>query len=120
VLDGAEEPTDRVTHHQAHRGAVLSKHDSDAARRAGLLELGVVQDGWKEIVRVKSGRRWRFDLGRDPGEEFSVVKPKTDPTDGLTAWMELVDAGLEKSDETPPQMLDEETIEQLRALGYAD
>lgn len=111
---------DRATRHQAHRGAVLSRHDSDVARRAGLLEVGVVLNGHKEILRVKSGNRWRFDLVHDPQEQVNLAEPKSDPTEGLRVWMEVVDSGLRQSDELPPQPLDEETIEQLRALGYAD
>jgi hypothetical protein len=79
-----------------------------------------VLNGHKEIVRVKSGSRWRFDLRADPGEEINLAAPKSDPTEGLRVWMEFVDAGLRQSDELPTQPLDEETIEQLRALGYAD
>jgi arylsulfatase A-like enzyme len=120
VFEGEAPPLDRATQHQAHRGAVLSRHDSDVARRAGLLEVGVVLNGHKEIVRVKSGSRWRFDLRADPGEEINLAAPKSDPTEGLRVWMEFVDAGLRQSDELPTQPLDEETIEQLRALGYAD
>jgi arylsulfatase A-like enzyme len=120
VFDGEDPPMDRATQHQAHRGAVFSRHDSDIARRAGLLEVGVVLNGYKEILRVKSGNRWRFDLVRDPEEEVNLAEPKSDPTEGLRVWMEFVDFGLRQSDEAPPQPLDEETIEQLRALGYAD
>jgi arylsulfatase A-like enzyme len=120
VFAGAEEPVDRATRHQAHRGAVLSRHDSDALRRAGLLEVGVVQRGYKEIVRIKNGRRWRFDLAGDPAERTNLVQLKSDPTEGLLAWMEAVDSGLLRSDDVRPQQLDDETIKQLRALGYAD
>jgi len=37
VFGGAEAPMNRITRYQTHRGAVLSKHDSDLARKAGLL-----------------------------------------------------------------------------------
>jgi arylsulfatase A-like enzyme len=120
VFEGEEPPMDRATQHQAHRGAVFSRHDSDVARRSGLLEVGVVLNGHKEIVRVKSGHRWRFDLVGDPAELANLAEPKSDPTEGLRVWMEFVDSGLRQTDEIPPQPLDEETIEQLRALGYAD
>jgi arylsulfatase A-like enzyme len=121
VLAGeADPPLDRTTHHQAHKGAVLSGHDSDRARRAGLLEVGCVQRGRKEILRVKGEKRWRFDLARDPGETDSAVDPRSDPSEELRAWREAVDAGLRSSDEVPPDELDDETMERLRALGYAD
>jgi arylsulfatase A-like enzyme len=122
VLTGAAPPPmDRATQHQAHRGAVFSRHDSDIARRAGLLEVGVVRSGYKEILRLKKDRkRWRFDLSADPREQVNLSEPGSDPTDGLRVWMEFVDFGLRQSDDVPPQPLDDETIEQLRALGYAD
>jgi len=122
VLAGSAPPSmDRATQHQAHRGAVVSRHDSDIARRAGLLEVGVVRGGYKEILRLKKDRkRWRFDLTADPGEQVNLADPGSDPTDGLRVWMEFVDFGLRQSDDVPPQPLDDETIEQLRALGYAD
>jgi hypothetical protein len=34
--------------------------------------------------------------------------------------MERVDSGLQNADRAPTQELDDETIERLRALGYAD
>jgi arylsulfatase A-like enzyme len=121
VLDGGEPPLDRATAHQAHRGAVFSKHDSDLARRAGLLEVGVVLHGMKEVLRIKKGRaRWRFDLTADPAELANLAAPRSDPTEDLRLWMELVDSGLRRADEVPPRQLDDETIERLRALGYAD
>jgi arylsulfatase A-like enzyme len=121
LLGKADPPPDRATQHQAHRGAVLSRHDSETARRAGLLEVGVVLDGQKEILRVKKNRkRWRFDLHADPRELESLAEPRSEPTDGLRTWMEVVDFGLRQSDELPADPLDDETIERLRALGYAD
>jgi arylsulfatase A-like enzyme len=120
VLAGGDPPARRATHHQAHKGAVLSRHDSDVARRAGLLEVGIVLDGGKEILRVKRGRRWRFDLAADPAELENLAEPESGPSEGLRAWLELVDSGLRQSDEKPPPPLDDEAIERLRALGYAD
>jgi len=121
VLRGGPLPENRATRHQAHRGAVLSHHDSDVARKAGLLEVGVVQNGVKEILRVKRGRdHMRFDLRADPDEQKNLAVPQSIPTENLRSWMHLVDAGLENADEITPQPLDDETIERLRALGYAD
>jgi arylsulfatase A-like enzyme len=121
VLDGGDPPLDRATQHQAHRGAVLSRHDSDVARRAGLLEVGVVLHGTKEVLRLKKRQgHWRFDLAADPTELVNLAAPRSDPTADLRAWMDLVDSGLRQADEKPPQPLDDETIERLEALGYAD
>jgi len=119
VLEGADPPADRATRHEAHRGAVLGRHDSDAARRAGLLEVGVVSGGVKDILRKGSIRR-RFDLTADPAELINLAEPQSDPTGDLRAWIERVDSGLQDADRSPAQELDDETIERLRALGYAD
>jgi arylsulfatase A-like enzyme len=119
VADGvAPAPFDRVTHHQAHRGAVLSLQDSELARRAGLLEVAVVQDRLKQLLRLKNGRILRYDLRRDPQEREDVSEPQA--TRQLAAWQEAVVRELGRSDAMPPAPLDAETAEQLRALGYAD
>lgn len=120
VFGGAAEPFDRATQHQAHRGAVLTGHDSDSKRLSGLLEVGVVMAGQKEIVRVKNDNRWRFDLRADPRELVNLAEPGSDLTGDLRSWLEFVDFGLRQSDQLPPEPLDEETVEQLRSLGYAD
>ena len=65
-------------------------------------------------------KRWRFDLIADPRELLNLADPKAEPTRDLRTWLEFVDHGLRQSDRDPPEPLDEETIEQLRALGYAD
>ena len=109
-----------ITHYQTHRGAVISKHDSDLARRAGLLEVGMIENNRKEIIRVEKGRRWLFDLDRDPLELVSLGSLKDRPTEGLMAWTRRVDEGLRGLDSAAPELLDEESIEQLRSLGYVD
>ena len=120
VLYGGVAPLDRITRHQAHRGAVISRHDSDLARRAGLLEVGVVREGSKEIISPAERSRWKFDLRADPKELENLVLSVSDPTMNLQSWMEVVDTGLGRSDAEVQQPLDDDTIEQLRALGYAD
>jgi len=121
VFDGGEPPTNRVTRYQAHRGAVLSKHDSDLARKAGLLEVGVIDRNRKEIFRLEKQRRWVFDLENDPQEVDSLSPIKQAPTEGLTGWMRTVFEGLDEFDQTIiPQALDKESAEALRSLGYVD
>ena len=122
VLDGADAPTGRVTGYQAHRGAVIARHDSDLARSAGLLEVGLVRDERKEIYRIRRQRRSLFDLESDPLENNSLGGMKETPTEGLLDWMQSVSNGLNRLDETLPlvEALDEESVEQLRALGYIE
>lgn len=123
VLIDAEKPDyERQTHYQAHRGAVMSRHDSDLARRAGLLEAGTIQGPTKEIYRVKNDKfkRWVFDLEKDPGELSSLTGVEESPTENLLQWLNTVQAALAEFDRDLPQPLDEESVEQMRALGYLD
>jgi len=119
VLAGrAEPPTDRPTWYQAHKGAVLSLTDSRNARRDGLLELGLVRGRRKEIVQVNRREHRIFDLRRDPRERSNLNGRRYQPSDELQKWIEHVEEALTDSADAPPVRLDEEDIEQLRALGY--
>jgi len=120
LRDSAIPVPGRLTHYQAHKGAVISDHDSELARRDGLLEVAILQAGKKEIFRVKNGHHWRFDLTADPRELRNLVGPAGDPSELLDGWSEVVTTGLHNLDDEVPAPLDEESIEQLRALGYAD
>jgi arylsulfatase A-like enzyme len=120
VFDGIEPPMDRITRYQTHRGAVISKHDSDLARKAGLLEVGLIDKNRKEIFRLEKNRRWAFDLTADPGELESLSRGNAPPTEGLLTWMRSVFDGLDEFDHTIPVPLDEESVEALRSLGYVD
>jgi arylsulfatase A-like enzyme len=120
VLRGDDPPADRVTRYQAHKGAVMSRHDSELARRTGLLAVGQIRDNRKEIFRIEKNRTWLFDLSSDPAELASLIPPKQDPTEELLDWMRVVYRGLNSLEHTPPQPLDEESVEKLRSLGYID
>ena len=113
----------RVTFHQAHKGAVQRRKNNDRARRAGLLEVGLVRDGkQKELLTVKTQPAVRsvFDLNEDSLESVSLEAESTPPSSQLEAWLTEVRQGLEASDLLPPPTLDEESLEQLKALGYID
>ena len=99
---------------------VISDHNSDLARRSGLLEVAVIQQGLKEIFRVKNGRHWKFDLTADPRELVNLIEAKSAPSERLQGLIEVVSSGLNNLDTDVPKPLDEESIERLRALGYAD
>jgi arylsulfatase A-like enzyme len=120
TLNGDAEPFDRVTHYEAHKGAVITAHDSDLARRSGLLAVALMQRNQKEIFRVKGEQHWSFDLVKDPGELISRSPDRADPTEALQNWMAAISRNLNELDEQIPEPLDEESIERLRALGYAD
>ena len=119
VLAGrAEPPKDRPTWYQAHKGAVLPLTDSRDARRDGLLELGLVRGRRKEVVQVNRHEHRVFDLRRDPRETSNLNGHRYQPSDELQAWIEHVEEALSDSADAPPVTLDEEDVEQLRALGY--
>jgi arylsulfatase A-like enzyme len=120
VVEGASEPFDRVTRYQAHRGAVLTQHDSETARRSGLLAVATLEGARKEILRAKNERRSTFDLATDPGEIDDLALGPAGPTAALVEWLARVSSALGELDVEPPPPLDDETIERLRALGYAD
>ena len=111
-------PDQRITHHQAHKGAVQGDGGTQA-RRQGLLEVGRIANRRKEILRVRSQKLRVFDLSQD-AQEVNDLAETSEPTAELTAWLQQVRLGLAASDELPPPSLDEESIEQLRALGYID
>jgi arylsulfatase A-like enzyme len=113
-------PRERVTHYQAHRGAVMSRHDSELARRAGLLEVGIVSGNRKEIFRLEKQRRWLFDLEADPGELSSLSNEKEVPTESLLHWMRQVETALAEYDTNTPPPLDQESIDRMRSLGDLD
>jgi hypothetical protein len=120
VLTGdAPAPADRVTHYQAHKGAVLHAQDARQARRGGLLEVAMLADGKKEVLRVQNGRDHRLhDLAADPGERVNLIAGNDEPTDPLGAWRDEVEHGLATAPDLPPVDVDAESVEKLKALGY--
>jgi arylsulfatase A-like enzyme len=121
VLDGRSEPaSDRVVRFQAHRGAVQGRDAPSHVRTRGLLEVGLLAHGRKEILRLGGGKRWEFDLGTDPLELRSLVEEATPVGEILGTWLGVVRKGLATSDELPPNVLGEDDLEALRALGYLD
>jgi arylsulfatase A-like enzyme len=119
VLRGeAPPPRDRSTCHQAHRGAVQSLQDAERARQRGLLEVGLLRGGRKEVLRLVSDHRWLFDLAQDRGEAASLVPSGSAASAELRACLALVQAGLVASDALPAPPTDSETLDGMRALGY--
>ncbi len=117
---GEAAPEGRVTLHQAHRASVQPKEEIEQLRQRGLLEIGRVVAGRKEIIRVTNQRRRIFDLARDPQEQRSVVEVSSEPSEELAAWLVEVRAGLASADELPPPSLTDEDMSALKALGYID
>jgi arylsulfatase A-like enzyme len=121
VLRGTEKPsTTRITLHQAHKGAVISNIGSEMARRSGLLEVGKISGAEKELFRIDTNRRHLFNLKKDPREGRDLSGTGDDPTGQLLGWMRLVYEQLIAFDDLPPEPLDEESVLQLKSLGYVD
>ncbi len=120
VFRGAEAPdAARVTLYQAHKGAVVADFGTEAARRSGLLEVGEISNGKKELFRVGTSRRSLFDLRSDPKEKNDLSGPGRSPTLSLIGWMKTVYGQLASKD-LPETPLDEESIRKLKSLGYVD
>lgn len=118
VFRGEAEAPERVTHVQAHKGAVHTDHTSSDARRGGLLEVGRVTQDQKEVLNLRNGQVRVYDLTADPGEVLPETRPET--SEELATWLEAVRAGLEAASDLPVPELDEESREQLKALGYIE
>lgn len=118
VFDGTAAPEIRTTWFQAHKGAVLTAHEAENARSDGLLQVGMLAGGMKEILEVKGHDLMLFDLHRDPRETEPLVEEDRQPSEELFAWYEQVETGLEQAGRFPPPVLDDESVEQLKALGY--
>jgi arylsulfatase A-like enzyme len=120
VIDGADPPTDRAICYQAHRGAVHGTHESERARSKGLISVGLVQHERKEILRVKNNSHMMFDLRRDPEELNNLVTPESAPSPELLQCVGTISDALGSLDRIATRKLDDETVEQLRALGYLE
>jgi len=120
ALNGGSTPDNRVTHYQTHKGAVISKHESELARRKGLLAVGLIDGTRKEILLVGSGRLQIWNLETDPGELNNLSETDSDASDDLAGWIRAIETGLTLLDESPPEPLDEASAARLRALGYVD
>lgn len=120
ALLGGKPPSTGPICVQAHKGAVQAKHESDLARSKGLLEVGFLFGGRKEIYDVRDGAFMSFDLAKDPGELQNLNPPGARPSDGLMSCFGEISEGLGALDRLKVNRLDDETVEQLRALGYLE
>ena len=118
---GGVQPAERTLCFQAHKGAVHGgTHDSDKARSGGLLEVGVVNGQKKETYRVRGKKLAVYNLEEDPGEVVNLAPIGANPSNELAACLARVSSGLGSLDHLAARKLDDETVEQLRALGYLE
>jgi arylsulfatase A-like enzyme len=120
VLRGREHPTRSVVCYQAHRGAVHGASEADRARSRGLLDVAIIEGERKEILHINGGQRELFDLAADPGELRSLVARGSAPSPELVRCVGEISSGLGSLDRLSTKQLDDETVDQLRALGYID
>lgn len=120
-LRGGAHVAERVGCYQTHRGAVHGgTHDSESKRSKGLLWVGVVKGDHKEVMKVSRQLIQTYDLGADPGELDNLSSFDAGPSADLAACFARVTEGLGSFDQLAIEKLDEETVEQLRALGYLE
>jgi len=106
---------------QAHRGAVHGgTHDSDTKRSKGLLWVGVIEGEEKEVLQVNRQYHQLFNFADDPGELKNLAPGDSRPSEDLLACLAEVAEGLGSFDRLAAEKLDDETVEQLRALGYLE
>lgn len=118
---GGAELDERIGCFQAHRGAVHGgTHDNDKKRSKGLLWVGVIHGNIKEIVKVSRQVIQIYDFAADPGELATLASVDAKPSDALAVCFARVAEGLGSLDKLATQKLDDETVEQLRALGYLE
>ena len=121
TLRGGEPLGERTLCYQAHRGAVHGgTHDSERKRSKGLLWVGMIGDERKEILQVNRQYLQIFDLAADPGELENLATTASRPSDQLLACFAEISTGLGNLDQLATQKLDDETVEQLKALGYLE
>jgi choline-sulfatase len=120
VIDGGELPRERTLVFQAHKGAVLTAKEVTSARRKGLLEVALLSGNRKEIFRMGEGKRWLYDLAKDPRELRGVAVAGFQPSVPLRDWLASVQRGLEASDRVLTAQVKPEDAERLRSLGYVE
>jgi arylsulfatase A-like enzyme len=120
AVTGGKVPPERLLCYQAHKGAVLGEHDDDRKRSKGLLSVAIVEGKSKEIFRVKNNTHSLFDLAADPAEIDNLLEENGSPSDQLLECLGSISEGLGALDRLTSKKLDEETVEQLRALGYIE
>jgi hypothetical protein len=84
------------------------------------LAVGRIDGNSKEIFDVTNNTRRLFDFEKDPGELDSLVDPDSAPSAELVQCIGEISEALGSLDRLKTQKMDDETVEQLRALGYLE
>lgn len=107
---GALPPRDRVAELQPEERSEFSP----APR---VQRLALERDGWK-LIRDHEGHAVVYDTANDPGEQAPLEASDPRVPAGLVADAEALEARLGRLDRGEEAVLDEQTLEGLRALGY--
>ena len=116
-LTGRGTLAERSLCYQAHKGAVQIRHDSDRARSRGLLEVGRIEGTVKEVFDLRTSTATAYDLAADPEELDGLTGPASA---FLMECLGEITQGLGALDHLTSDTLDQESIEQLRELGYLE
>ena len=108
VLLGTPPPRGRVLWFEAHKGAVLSSQEAANARRKGLLAVGMIVDGRKQILAGNT--QSLFELAADPAEAHGLSADSR-LAQRLYDWMGRVQKGLAASDRVGPATVAAEDTE---------
>ena len=73
-----------------------------------------------KLVRRYDGLVQLFDLGSDPGEELDLAAERPELVTQLSEQMDRQLAGVDAAGSDETMEFDEDTLEQLRSLGYID
>ena len=90
----------------------------------GDVNVVVRRGAFKGIWNVEPGTFELYDLGSDPFERSNVSGQRGALADSLRgfaeAWLASGGAGMQDRPATAPGELDEETLDNLRSLGYVE
>ncbi len=120
LLGGPAGGSDRLVCVQAHKGAVKLRHESDRARSQGLLEVGAVRGHLKELYRLEPGAVSRYDLKADPRETHDLAPVGAAPSRDLEVCIGTILEGLGRADELGAGVLDQDSVQRLKSLGYLE
>ena len=119
LLHNQMPPANRKLYFQAHRGAAQTRKGADRLRRRGLLELGMIDGEFKELLRVRNTTRKLHNLINDPDELNSLCDKRSAVTEGFRRWALEVEQALNRMPASTTD-LSSQDIEMLRSLGYIE
>ena len=118
ATDGGEARADRVLICESGSGVYIEAHRATAARISR--KARAVRTGRMKLVRSSDGRLSAFDLEKDP-RELQPIANAQDPR--VIRLREILEASIVRDSADPRYPVlsgDQETVDQLRELGYVE